>query len=109
MHSKYVVKGHLFEGMLLDYLFYIAKKAKISSKDLCSIILSLYQKVRPFYSQKFYTDQSQVIGLFTYVEEVIFLTSIWLSHGQLWVIIEGTADVNHCVLTISTRRSPRAS
>ena len=34
------------EGILLGYLFYILKKAKISSKNLCSITLSLYQKVR---------------------------------------------------------------
>ena len=25
-----------------------------------------------------------------------FLTSIWLSHGQLWVIIEGRASLARC-------------
>ena len=26
----------------------------------------------------------------------IFLTAIWLLHGQLWVIIEGTASLTRC-------------
>ena len=35
-------------------------------------ILSLYQTVKAFYTQKFYKDQPQIIGgLFIYLEEVI--------------------------------------
>ena len=30
----------------------------------------------------------------------------WLPNDQLWVVIEGTADANHCLLTCSTQRSP---
>ena len=25
-----------------------------------------------------------------------FLTAIWLSHGQLWAILEGTASLTQC-------------
>ena len=39
---------------------------------MCSNILSLYQKVNPFYTQKFYNNQPQVTGtLLIYVKEVI--------------------------------------
>ena len=27
---------------------------------------------------------------------VFFLTTIWLAHGQLWAIIEGTASLTRC-------------
>ena len=42
----------------------------------------------------------------------IFLSAIRLPHGQLWATIKGhphKPDVNHCVLLVSTRRSPGAS
>ena len=42
----------------------------------------------------------------------VFLTAVWLPHGQLWAIIEGKAsltDVNHCVLYFQPEdhRDPR--
>ena len=44
-----------------------------------------------------------------------FLTAIWLPHGQLWAIIEGTASLTQCYslrFTFSTRvqghREPRS-
>ena len=55
----------------------------------------------------------QVYLQITYVRLYFFLTTIWLPHGQRWVIIEVTAtytrNFNHCVLTYSTRGSPGAS
>ena len=40
-------KGHLFQGILFDYLFYILNKEKRYSEDLIfSNILSFYQKVK---------------------------------------------------------------
>ena len=45
-------------------------------------------------------------------KNIYFLTAIWLPHDRLQAILTALItryDINHCVLTISTRRSPEAS
>ena len=43
---------------------------------------------------------------------LFFLTAIWLSHSQLWAIIEGKASLTQCsslyLSAGSTQRPPRA-
>ena len=64
--------GYLFEGILLIYFISLTKHKYHQKIWTCSNILSLYQKVNPFYAQKVYTDQPQAtVGLSASVEVVI--------------------------------------
>ena len=36
------------------------------------------------------------VSFSTHMDRYFFLTAIWLPHGQLWAIIEGTASLTRC-------------
>lgn len=60
-------------GFFLTTCFIFLPKQKYSPKTcICSDNLTVYRKVKPFYNERFYTDQPQTIGgLFVYPGVVI--------------------------------------
>ena len=61
---------------------------------------NLYLELIPFFFDANITTLHQ--GCASFAKNVkcwlfIFLTAIWQFYGQLWTILEGTANVNHCV------------
>ena len=54
--------------------------------------LDLVQKMSQL-KQLIKNEVSFVLGAFPLISASIFLTSIWLPHGQLWAIIEMVASI----------------
>ena len=39
---------------------------------------------------------SVIVKISIYLSIFLFLTGVWLSHGQLWAILKGTASLIRC-------------
>ena len=65
---------------------YTEKKAKYMPSGYSLITCCFYDKSKN--EREYYRGEDCM--------DFFFLTAIWLSHGQLWVILEGTASLTRC-------------